>query len=138
MEDVMRKSIDKLKFIRQKRVGDMLFFIGTILDWTATSQEKQTIIQTRMKGLSNQEASDITDNNARTYALESWLFLVAVILFTNVSYARLKEQEANRPTNVPLSNKDIIPSYVVVIGNIFKVIGFALTAIGNQLKANSA
>ena len=138
MEDVMRKSIDKLKFIRQKRVGDMLFFIGTILDWTATSQEEQTIIQTRMKGLSNQEASDITDNNARTYALESWLFLVAVILFTNVSYARLKEQEANRPTNIPLSNKDIIPSYVVVIGNIFKVIGFALTAIGNQLKANSA
>ena len=134
MKDSMAKSVE---LIQQKRVGDILFFIGTILDWTATSQEEQITFQTRIQQLSRQDTSYLANSTARIFALESWCFLVAVLIFANVSYVKLKEQEANMPSNAPLSSKEnIFASYILVIGNIVKVIGFSLTAIGNQIKAN--
>ena len=134
-------SVNIFKLIQQKRIGDILFFIGTTLDWAATSQEEQTIVLTRMKQLSSQEASNLTNNTAKIFALESWSFLIAVLIFANVSYARLKDQEAYILTNAPnaplSSNNNLFGSYLVVIGNLVKVIGFSLTAIGNQIKANN-
>jgi len=52
--------------------------------------------------------------------------------------AKLREQAATVLTNASISSKNnLFASYMLLTGGIVKVIGFTLTAIANQIKANN-
>ncbi|HVJ48128.1 hypothetical protein [Desulfitobacterium sp.] len=125
---MLKEDID-LSLVYKERVGDILFLLGTILAIISTYQAEQSIVTKLLRIKSTQ------DNSANTTALASWLFFTASIIFANVAIIRLVELK--QPTNSKVSPSILRGSKFTVIGNIFKVVGFGLAAIGNQLKANS-
>jgi hypothetical protein len=113
-----------LSLVYQQRSGDILFLIGTLLAIISTYQAEQSIV------------TSTKDNSANTTALASWLFFIANIIFVHVAIIRLVE--LSQPTNSKVSPLMLRGSNFTVIGDIFKVIGFGIAAIGNQLQANSS
>ncbi|MDR3491582.1 MAG: hypothetical protein P4M12_06000 [Gammaproteobacteria bacterium] len=110
--------------VHQQRSGDILFLIGTLLAIISTYQAEQSIIKSTK------------DNSANTTALASWLFFIANIIFAHVAIIKLVE--LCQLTNSKVSPLMLKGSSFTVIGDIFKVIGFGIAAIGNQLQANSS
>lgn len=125
----MLKTEVDFSLIYEERIGDILFLLGTILAIISNYQAEQSLINKQLKINSTQ------DYSAYTIATASLLFLVASILFSYVAIIRLMELRSTTNSKVlPLMLKG---SKFTAIGNVFKVIGFGLAAIGYQLKANS-
>jgi uncharacterized membrane protein len=116
-----------LRLIYEERIGDILFFVGTILAINSTFQAERSIITKIFR------IRPIQDNSVYTIATSSWLFLIASLIFAHAAILRLAELSKNASTP-PAYLK---ASQILVTGNIIKVFGFALAAIGNQMKVNS-
>ncbi|NLI91142.1 MAG: hypothetical protein GX434_02735 [Peptococcaceae bacterium] len=117
-----------LNLIYQERFGDVLFLIGTILAIISTYQAEKFTLEKLFKIIPSQ------NNSAYTIAAASWIFFIASIIFAYVAIARYDEVKSTDPNVSPVTLKG---GEITAIGNIFKVIGFGLAAVGNQLKANS-
>lgn len=118
-----------LSLVYQERLGDIIFLIGTILAIISTRQAERSIIGKLLKIKFTQ------NDSAYTIAAASWLFFVASIIFAYTAIIRYDEILETDPNVSPLTVRG---GKATAIGNIFKVIGFGLAAIGNQLKANSS
>jgi hypothetical protein len=126
---MLKEDID-LSLVYQERVGDILFLLGTILAIISTYQAEQFIVTKLLRIKSTQ------DYSLNTTAQASWLFFIASIIFANVAIIRLIELKQSTDSKVsPLMLRG---SKFTAIGNLFKVVGFGLAAIGNQLKASSS
>ncbi len=117
-----------LSLIYQERIGDILFLIGTILAIISTYQAEKALI---VKIFNIRSAPN---NSAYTIASASWISLAASIIFAYVAIIRYDEVAATDPNVSPLTLRG---GKTTIIGDLFKVIGFGLAAIGNQLKVNS-
>ena len=126
--NIFKEDIE-LSLIYQERVGDSLFLLGTILAIISNYQAEQSIITKLLR------IKPTKDNSANITALASWFFFTASIIFVHVAIIRLIELK--QPTNSKVSPLMLRGSKFTVIGDIFKVVGFGLATIGNQLKANS-
>jgi len=126
---MLKEDID-LSLIYQERFGDILFLLGTILAIISGYQAQQSIVTKLLRSKSTKD-----NKSANTISLASWLFFTASIIFANVAIIRLIE--LNQSTNAKVSPLMLRGSNFLVIGDIFKVFGFGLAAIGNQLKVNS-
>lgn len=129
MKDNGSKTEFNLELVHLERIGDILFYIGTILALISTYQEEQSLI--------NPEPAS-ANNHSKTIALAGWIFLAAVLIFSTTSYLRFEEQKSVAPENAPISNiRNLFGSEIVTIGNFIKVIAFTLTAFGYQIKADN-
>jgi len=127
----MLKEDIELSLIYQERFGDILFLLGTILAIISGYQAEQSIVTKLLRIKSTKD-----NKAANTISLASWLFFAASIIFAHVAIIRLIE--LNQSTNSKVSPLMLRGSNFLVIGDIFKVFGFGLAAIGNQLKAKSS
>ena len=115
-----------LSLVYQERVGNILFLIGTILAIISTYQAEESILSKLSK------SKPKSDKSGYSIAMASWLFLISSIVFAHVAIIRLIELTQSRGSDIsPIVLKG---SKIAVMGDIFKVIGFGLAAIGNQLK----
>lgn len=137
-KDDKGKAIFDLKLIEQDKTGNLLFYIGTILAIISTYQIEKSIVNKNFKQISEQETASPTNNTANTIAIFSWIFLFAIIIFTNTSSERLKEQKSRINNSTSLSGlKNFKGTHIVAFGSYIKLIGFAIVAIGNQIKADN-
>ncbi|MCG1025402.1 hypothetical protein [Dehalobacter sp.] len=116
-----------LSLIYKERTGDILFLIGTLLAIISTYQAVQSTIGKYFFRSSK-------NDSAFTIATASWLFFAASIIFAYVAVIRYEEVAAIDPY---ISSSTLLGGKFTAIGNTVKVIGFGLSAIGNQIKANS-
>lgn len=138
MKDNESKTEFNLELVHLERIGDILFYIGTILALISTYQEEQSLFCTQPNESSGQREPTSANNYSKTIALAGWLFLAAVLIFSTTSYLRLVEQKSSTPEDAPISNKrNLAGSRIVTIGNFIKVIAFTLTAVGAQIKADN-
>lgn len=114
--------------VYEERIGDIIFLIGTILAIVSTYQAEDSIISKLYK-------IKPSDNSVYTIATASWLFLIASIVFAHVSIVRLIG--LSETINASTSDLTLKTSQIVTIGNIVKVIGFGLAAIGNQYRIST-
>jgi len=127
----MLKEDIELSLIYQERFGEILFLLGTILAIISGYQAEQSIVTKLLRIKSTKD-----NKAANTISLASWLFFAASIIFAHVATIRLIE--LNQSTNSKVSPLMLRGSNFLVIGDIFKVFGFGLAAIGNQLKVKSS
>ncbi len=119
-----------LNLIYEERIGDIIFLIGTILALISTYQAAGSIIN---KLFFNIKSSP--DNSAFTITAASWLFLISSFAFAHVAIIRYNTISITDPNVTPLTLKG---SKITALGNIIKVVGFGLAAIGNQLKLSGS
>ena len=132
------KDVSDLKLAKQDRAGDLLFLIGTILAIISTYQIEKSVLNKSFKQVSEQKAASPTSNPANTIAVFSWIFLLATIIFTNSASERLKEQKARVNQSTSLSGlKNFKGTQIAAFGTYIKLIGFAIVAIANQIKADN-
>lgn len=127
----MQRERFALSLVYQERIGDILFLIGTLLAIISTYQAERIIVDI----IFDRRPRSERDDSANTIALESWFFFIASIIFARVGVIRWTELIASKAEAAPLLIKG---SELSTLGGIIKVIGFGLSAIGNQLKANSS
>lgn len=136
--DNKSKAIFDLELNQLDRFANILFIIGAIVALQSTDITEQSIILGQIQPLSTQEESAFTYEIAKLLALANWTYLAAGILFLNTAYARLEEDEASISQNASLSSKErLLGRKIVVTGNIFKIIGYFLSATGNEIIADS-
>lgn len=124
------REIFELGLIKQERIGDILFFIGTLLAFTAADQAEAAVLQTQQE-----TKKSLGDDALKTLTIESWIFLAASIFFANTAALRLKELEAGSES---IPDKELLcGSKIATSGSFIKAFGFALNAVGNQIVYNS-
>lgn len=131
-----RKTATDLSLNENERVGDVLFLIGTIIALISTDQTEKALLEPprQVNNVSKERSQAL-----KTLALSSWIFLIATIIFAFTALARLRQlsnEQSLQNSNPNTSN--LFGLTVTTTGNFFKVIGFGLAAIGNQIRAGSA
>lgn len=117
-----------ISLVYEERIGDIIFLIGTILAIVSTYQAEQSILGKLFMIKSSEDST-------YTIATASLLFFIASIIFAHVAIVRMAELKKN--VNTSTSYSTIRASQFITIGNIIKVIGFGLAAIGNQIRVSS-
>lgn len=128
------KTEFELSLIYQERIGDLLFLVGTLFAILSTYQAEHFVISKVIR------IRLINDNSVYTSAIASWFFFIASLIFAHVAIIRLKELNKKLEKDI-CSNQ--FPEFfkgsqISTTGSIIKAVGFALAAIGNQIKANSS
>ena len=118
-----------LSLVKDERIGDVLFLIASLIAIISTYQAEETII------IEELSQTPQPDRSARTIAASSWTFLIGSILIAYVAIVRYRETTATVPDASPLMLKG---RWYTAIGDIVSVIGFGLSALGDQLKAHAA
>lgn len=133
------KDIFDLGLIQKEKLGDILFGIGTILAWISSKQAEANIIQGKTEQPSYQDGATSENDPAKTVALAAWVFLAAIIIFAITSYKKFVEQKSDiNASSSPADYKKLAGSEITAFGNIVKVIGFTIVAVGDQITANSS
>ena len=129
------KTATDLQLNQNERVGDILFLIGTIAALISTDQTEKALLEPPAQA---NKAAKESSQALKTLALSSWIFFMASIIFTVTAFARLRELniEQSLPNSTP-NTGNLFGQNVTTIGNVFKLIGFGLAAIGNQIRAGS-
>ncbi|MCB8814626.1 hypothetical protein [Desulfosporosinus shakirovi] len=125
----INKSESNLSLVKDERIGDILFLIASIIALISTYQAEKEIISKKF----NKES--LPDDSAYYVAAASWTFFISSIILAYVAIARYCQFATADPDVSPLTLKSRKYS---AIGNIISVIGFCLTAIGDQLKAKGS
>ena len=118
-----------LSLIKDERIGDVLFLIASMIALISTYQAEETII------IEEFSQTPQPDRSARTVAASSWTFLIGSILIAYVAIVRYREIAASAPDASPLMLKG---RWFTALGDIVSVIGFGLSALGDQLKAHAS
>ena len=131
------KAIFDLGLIKQEKVGDILFIIGTLLYWISANQSEQAILKDISQKFSGQQSGNQSNNSSVTIAMASWIFLIASLIFSKIALIRLSELRATMSNTSSSNIRKLKGTEIATIGNIIKSVGFAITAIGNQISAQS-
>ena len=118
----------ELSLVKDERIGDVLFLIASIIALISTYQAEEAIIIEFSQ-------TPQPDRSARTVAASSWTFLIGSILIAYVAIVRYREIAASAPDASPLMLKG---RWFTALGDIVSVIGFGLSALGDQMKAHAS
>lgn len=118
----------ELSLVKDERIGDVLFLIASIIALISTYQAEEAIIIEFSQ-------TPQPDRSARTVAASSWTFLIGSILIAYVAIVRYRETAASAPDASPLMLKG---RWFTALGDIVSVIGFGLSALGDQMKAHAS
>lgn len=118
----------ELSLVKDERIGDVLFLIASIIALISTYQAEEAIIIEFSQ-------TPQPDRSARTVAASSWTFLIGSILIAYVAIVRYRETAASAPDASPLILKG---RWFTALGDIVSVIGFGLSALGDQMKAHAS
>ncbi len=121
---------------QQDLLANLIFFLGVLIALQAIDIDKQVIEQQPPE----QEAALSEQEIARLLAMANWSFLAAAILLLDTALDRLEDDRADTrqaPPSAPIEKK-LQGRELVVTGDSFKVIGFLLAALGNEMLAESA
>jgi hypothetical protein len=116
------------RLVYEERAGDIIFLIGTILAIVSTYQAEQSLIDKLFMTKSSEDS-------VYTITTASWLFFIASLIFTHVAIRRFGQLRKSNISST--SYATIRSSRFITVGDIIKVIGFGLAAIGNQIRTNS-
>ncbi|WP_018214373.1 hypothetical protein [Desulfitobacterium hafniense] len=118
----------ELSLVKDERIGDVLFLIASIIALISTYQAEEAIIIEFSQ-------TPQPDRSARTVAASSWTFLIGSILIAYVAIVRYRQIAASAPDASPLMLKG---RWFTALGDIVSVIGFGLSALGDQMKAHAS
>jgi hypothetical protein len=138
MKDDKGNTIFELGLLRKDKIANIIFTLGVTAASLGLNQREQSIIQTGRKQFLN-HASTISEYNLeKSFVLANWIYLISGIIFISTATTSLEEKISTEPMNASLSSeKSINGSKMVVLGNISKIIGYILTALGREITAGS-
>lgn len=129
------EKIVDLTFNKDERTGTILFLIGAAIALIATDQTEEALSESAEQF---GQASEKRRQALKTLTISSWVFFMANIIFTWVALLRLRRQSMEQKVkNSVLAASSLFGLTLTTIGNFLKLIGFGLTAIGNQIRAFS-
>lgn len=117
----------ELSLVKDERIGDVLFLIAAIIALISTYQAEETIFSEEFS------ETPLPDRSARTIAVSSWTFLIGSILIAYVAIVRYRQIAAADASPLMLKGR-----WFTALGDIVSVIGFGLSAVGDQMKAHAS
>lgn len=133
-----KDNLESLELIYKDRIGDLLFLIGTILAFISNYQAEKAIIQPEEKPPVKENTTALTISPAELIVLFNLFFLVATIILTYTAYTRLMKDKTDISKNTsPTIVNNLFGNGLATLGSTIRVVGFALGAIGNQIRANN-
>lgn len=129
----MPEEATEFRLIHKERTGQSIFFFASILAIISTFQAERYLTSKLLK------IDSEPDYASYTIALFSWLYFASSLVIAHVAIVRLflLTKEANSEADSDITPLLLKGSQITTIGDIFKVIGYGLAAIGNQLQTNS-
>lgn len=135
---ISQDDLFELELIQDGKVSNLLFLIGTLIAIYANDKEEEDILCPEENQTFNQNT--VSPETSRSYLIVIFnlLFLAGGLILVYTSVARLKKEESEISEDSSISFiNSLRGSEIIVIGAILRVIGYALAAIGNKIKADN-
>lgn len=138
VETTSQDDLFNLELIQNDKTADILFLIGTLLSMYVNTKAEQRILCPEEVQTLGQSAAAQQSTLSELIVVVILLFLAAAIILTYTAYTRLSKQKAElskEPDQTVINN--ITGSELNIIGLLIRVVGYVLSAVGNQIKADN-
>lgn len=120
------------------RFAELLFVLGITFGFQTLDKADDAYFRKQEGQLTSAEDSAVSYDIANMLAFTNWLYLIAGSIIFETSSSRLNELEKALPENPSLSETERISGRkMVTAGNLFKMIGYSLSANGFEMIAKS-
>ena len=135
---ISQDDLFNLDLIQKDKTSDILFLIGTIIGMYVNTKAEQQILCPEETQASSQSAAAREATLGELVVIFILFFLAAAVILTATACARLSKQKAEiseEPDQTTINN--IKGSELNILGLLLRVIGYVLSAVGNQIRVDN-
>jgi len=138
VKTLSQDDLFNLELIKKDKLSDLLFLIGTLIGIYVNSKAEQDIVCPEETHTSGQSEAAEETSLTELVVVVILLFLGGVIILSYTARARLSKQisELDGEPDISVIN-NIAGSKLDILGLFFRMIGYVLSAVGNQIKADN-
>ncbi len=135
---ISQDDLSELKLLEIDNISSVFFLIGTFIAMYATSEAEQEIVSPGKNQPSGRSVATPTSSRSELLILFNILFFIGSILLANTASARLSKQKSDISKNGTQSEiNNLKGTEIVLLGIIFRIVGYVLAIIGNKLRADN-
>lgn len=134
----MSDDLFDLNLIRQDKISNILFLIGTLIALYTNYKEEQEIVRSVEKQTFNKVVVTPAINLSDLLIEFNLLFLIGSIIIANTASARINKQELdiNKDISV-LRTNNLTGSKIILFGICLRIAGYILGVVGNKIRADN-
>ena len=135
---ISQDDLFNLDLIQKDKTSDLLFLIGTLIGMYVNSKAEQQILCPEETQDSSQSAAAREATLGELVVIFILFFLAAAVILTSTACARLSKQKSEiseEPDQTTINN--IKGSELNILGLLLRVIGYVLSAVGNQIRVDN-
>lgn len=119
------------------RLGNIIGAMGVALVFNATDEVEEILLREQAQNISVTVDAQMNYEVASKLATVNWIYVIAIMFFLYTSSERLAQLHETLDMSLESSRERVRGREMVTIGDMFKILGYTLTAQGFDLIADS-